>query len=157
MCLGKVTGWATRTGRGCGLQNPHPQPTLTRGAGYPNPLRVVYLAIGVGAGFLYLTSPTSISPSESLPPMETCRRCKSPRFFCSSMPVNCGSEQILHNQQFSQVAINKVCRVVSCFPNLDALHRSSPSHWHAARSLLIISISSVYFTGSSSISRGWSQ
>ena len=57
-CVGNITGWPTRAGRGCGcgLQNTHPRPTLTRSAGYPNPLRVIFLTIGVGAGFLLLIS-----------------------------------------------------------------------------------------------------
>ena len=57
-------------GHGCGLQNSHPQPTLIRDAGYPNPLRVVFLTIRVGMGFLFSTCPSAPLP----PPMETSRR-----------------------------------------------------------------------------------
>jgi hypothetical protein len=92
------------------LQNPYLRPTLTHSAGYPNPLRVVFLTTEVGAGFLLWTSLIHL--------IHLYHGDKSPQFFCSSISVNCGSEQMLHidqqnSSQSTNRAINKRFRVAS--------------------------------------------
>jgi hypothetical protein len=122
----RVTGAGCR-GRGCGLQNSHPRPTLTRSAGYPNPLRVRHR--GHGFPFFDISDIMRHLSAPPSPPTETSCRCKSPWFFCSSKSVNCGSEQKLHidQQSFSQstkfVALRHAFRI-----SMHLLTRHFPSN-----------------------------
>jgi len=110
----QVTGAGCRGCR-CRLQNSHPQPTLTRSAGYANPLRVRHW--GHGFPFFDISNICLLHRCA----IQTSCRCKLLRFFCSSTSVNCRSKQVLHINQrdFSQstnslnCSFNKVFRIMN--------------------------------------------